>query len=122
MFTDPIAVSAIGSLPALSLTRVQQDGFGSVWVDIPNAYAFTVTHSSPTDLSKGERHYLKIANTRDVTLPNGNVVKQTAYASIVLSVPQYGWTQTEKQNLLSLILDLPIETEVTIAKIVGFES
>jgi hypothetical protein len=60
--------------------------------------------------------------TRDVTLPNGNVQKLTAYGSLVLSVPQYGWTQTEKQNLLSLLLDLPVETEVTIAKVVGFES
>jgi hypothetical protein len=122
MFTDPIAVNAIGSLPALTLTRVQQDGFGSVWVDIPNGFSFQVTHSSPTDLSKGERHYLKVSMTRDVTLPNGNVQKLTAYGSLVLSVPQYGWTQTEKQNLLSLLLDLPVETEVTIAKVVGFES
>jgi hypothetical protein len=122
-FTDPVTVAARSPTPALTLSRVSVGAYKSSFLDLTNNYAFSVEHSDPSLLGKKqERHYAKLVQTKDVTLPSGSVASQSATASFSVSIPPYGWTNAQKQALFLAMLDCLLEGEVTLARWIGFES
>lgn len=123
-FTDPIAVAAQSPYyPALTLTRVDQGGFKSKWLDIANGYTLEVEHSDPSDRGKKqERHYARVSFTKNVTLLNGSVVPSTISCSISMSVPPQGWVAADKVAISYALRYILTDAEVTWERWVNFES
>jgi hypothetical protein len=116
MLPDPIAVDASSPTPALSFAVVQADGFGSVRADVVNNFALTFSHSSPLDSgTKGERHYMKVSQTKISADPyvTGRSSKLTASVSLSVSIPPSGWTLAEKVALLKALTDTLADSQVT---------
>lgn len=117
--SDPIAVTASSPTPALSFSKVKFDGYGAEYWDTTNGYQCLINHT--VDPKSGERHYLKVSQTLNATSPyTGLVSKQTASASIAVSIPAYGWNDAAKAALVKALTDtLGV---ITNAKFVGFQS
>lgn len=120
MLADPITVAASSPNPAFSFAVVKADGYGSERWDTTNGYQLLFNHSTST---AGERHYMKLSQTLNATSPyTSQVSKQTAFVSLSVSFPPFGWDATAKQNLLKALTDTLASTAVTPAKFLGFQS
>jgi len=120
-FTNPIALPSHGTQPALTLTRVSTGPNSSQFLDLANGTSLTIEHSKPSDLGvKSERHYLRYSQAKDVTLPSGAVVKQTASVSVAVSIPPHGWTTAEKQDLYYSAVVLMSDADFLPADLIGF--
>lgn len=120
MLTDPITVAASAPNPAFTFATVKSDGYGSERWDATNGYQLLFNHSTST---AGERHYMKLAQTLNATSPyTGQVSKQTAFVSMSVSIPPFGWTQAAKEALVKALIDTLADTDVTITKFLGFQS
>jgi hypothetical protein len=118
---DPITVAANAPTPALSLSEVRRDGYGSERWDIANGYQLVFNHS--TSAGSGERHYMKMTQTLDATSPyTGQISKQNAVVSISASFPAFGWDPADKAALVQALVDALLDSDVTIPKFVGFQS
>jgi len=105
--TNPIGLAAHGSVPALTLTRINTGNFGAKYLDLANGYAIDIQHSNPSDLGvKKETHYVRLTETKNVTLPSGSVVKQSAFISISATIPPNGWTLAQKVELVASLYTL----------------
>jgi hypothetical protein len=122
-FTDPIAIAAASPTPALTMSRVSTGNFKSTYFDLANGYTFNVEHSDPTNHGKKqERHYARLQETKSVTLPSGSVVLQAASVSISMSVPPYGWTTAQKVALFLALFGSILDSDVSVAKLIGYET
>lgn len=121
MLADPIVVTANSPTPALTFAVVKSDGFGSERWDVPNGYTLVFNHQ--TNPKSGERHYLKLSQTLDATSPyTGDVSKQTAFVSLSISIPPFGWDLAHKNALVQALLDTINDSQVTIAAVNSFQS
>lgn len=121
MLPDPITVAASSPTPALIFSTVKRDGYGAERWDVANGYQLTFSHS--TNSGSGERHYMKLSQTLNATSPyTGQVSKQTASASLSVSIPPFGWDAAAKAALVKALTDTLADSDVTIAKFVAFES
>jgi len=121
MLVDPITVAANSPSPALTFAVVAYTGEGSERKDVTNNYGLRFSHS--TNAKSGERHYMQLTQTLTATNPltGGNSV-QTASVSLSVSIPSFGWTAATKAALVQALLDTLNDSDVTIAKLIGFQS
>lgn len=121
MLVDPITVAANSPTPALSLAVVSYTGTGSERRDVANAYGLKFSHSS--NAKSGERHYMQMTQTVTATNPitGGNSI-QTASVSLSVAIPSFGWTTAQKVALVQALLDTLNDSDVTITKLIGFQS
>jgi len=120
---DPFTIAASAPTPALVMAVVKPTPKlnGLIRVDATGAYEITITHDR--DKKTGERHVVKVAETKDATNPyTGGLSRQTAFVSVVLQFPSFGWDATQKAALYKALTDTIADTEVTIAKILQDQS
>lgn len=118
MLQDPLAIDARSPVPALNLSVIRQDGYGSERRDSGGVYSLVINHSTGKN---GERHYLQVRKVKDAENPYSGVTSpQTASVSFSFSKPPVGFTNTEMVELLLLAWD--IVAEATAVKILNFES
>lgn len=121
MLADPITVAANSPTPALTLSMIRTDGYGSERKDVPNNYGLTFSHSSSP--KTGERHYMQIKQTLSATDPlSGGTSLQTASVSLAVAVPAFGWTLATKIALVQALLDTLADSDVTITKFLQYNS
>jgi hypothetical protein len=121
MLVDPITVAANAPTPALTFAVIAWNGEGSARQDVTNGYALKFSHSSSP--KTGDRHYMQITQTVTAVDPitGGNSV-QTGSVSLSVSIPIFGWTAAQKVALVQCLLDTLSDGDVTIAKLIGFQS
>jgi len=121
MLPDPVTVVANAPTPQLVLAVVRSDGYGTERVDSGgNPYAVMISH---TPGKAGNRHYVKVTQSKDATNPyTGLTQKQAASVSLSISRPPFGFTDVEIGDLVELLRDFVFDTEVTPAKLVQFQS
>lgn len=120
MLADPVTIAAHSPTPAVVARVIKSDGYGSERLSDDGVYGIVTTH----DRNKGgERHYLKVSETKDATNPyTGTTSKQVASCSISVSVPSFGWTAAQKAALVTLLIDYLQDSEVTIPSFLNFQS
>jgi hypothetical protein len=118
---DPVTVAANAPTPALVFAKTRMDGYGSEAVDTGgNGYATLINHQPSKN---GNRHYLKLVQTKNATDPYSGLVKaQSASVSMSISRPSFGFTDTECIDLVEAFRDWLFDTEVTPAKILQLQS
>lgn len=120
MLPDPFTIAAAAPTPELVFSVVKSDGYGSERRTPTGEYALVMTHENS---KSNERHYLKLTQVKDATNPySGGVSKQTANVSISASIPPFGWSAAEKAALVKAAIDTLLDSEVTIAKWIQFQS
>lgn len=121
MLPDPFTITAAAPTPELVLAVVKSDGYGSERRNADGTYTLVINHSG--DNKKGESHYIQLKQTKDATNPyTGGTSKQTSYASITLNVAPFGWDAAAKVALCKAVIDTLLDSEVTIARWVNFQS
>lgn len=121
MLADPISVAAAAPNPALVLAITRSDNYGSERVDTGgNGYSTIINH---TKSKSGNRHYIQLILTKDVENPYTSVTSsQKASVSVSISRPPFGFSDTDLVNLYKALTDTIGDTEVTVAKLVQFQS
>jgi hypothetical protein len=121
MLVDPITIAANAPTPALVFAVVSFDGQGSTRMDVANSYGLKFNHSA--NAKTGERHYMQLTQTLTAVNPitGGNSI-QVASASLSVSIPSFGWTAASKAALVQALIDTLNDSEVTIPKLIGFQS
>lgn len=122
MLPDPVTVAAASPTPALVLTIVKQDGYGSERVDTGgNGYTVVINHSRPK--GGGDRHYVQMTKTVNAVDPySGLTRKKVASVSITISRPDFGFTDADMIALSKALTDFRDDSEVTTAKLLQFQS
>jgi hypothetical protein len=121
MFADPVTIAASGTNPALTLAMRKTDGYGSERFDrTSGAYVVVFNHTPPG--KNGDRHYMNVKWTKDVTLPSGIVQPLSASASVSIAAPPYGFSAADKASLIQMAFDILVDSEVTVLRFVGGES
>lgn len=120
MFVDPIAVAADAPNPALNLSVIRSDGYGSERRDAGGLYALIINHSTS---KSGDRHYFKLSKTVNATNPYNSLVSpQSASISISVAKPAFGFTDAEIGDLWTAVQDVLTATDVTFDGLVAFQS
>lgn len=121
MLADPITVAAASPNPALSLAIIRSDAYGSERVDTGgNGYSTIINH---TKNKNGDRHYCQLILTKDATNPySGLVQKQAASVSMTINRPAFGFSDTDLVNLAKAFTDMLADADVTVAKLIQFQS
>lgn len=121
MLADPITVAAAAPTPALNFYVVKSDGFGSQRRhDGTDRYDLTINHAQG---KTGDRHYMQIRYTVDAVSPyTGLTSKQTASASISITVPPFGFTTAAMVALVKALTDTLADADVTTTKLLNFQS
>lgn len=120
---DPFTIAARTPTPALvmAVTKPTPKLNGMIRVDATGAYEVTITHDR--DKKTGERHVVRIQETKDATNPyTGGLSRQSAFAAITFAFPSFGWDATQKTALVNALIDVIQDTEVTIAKLLQDQS
>jgi hypothetical protein len=121
MLADPVTIAANSPTPQLVLAVVKTDGYGSERVDTGGSGFGTVIVHTPG--KNGNRHYVKMTQTKDATNPySGLTQKQTASVSLSISRPAFGFTDTEMVNLTRALTDFLADSEVTTARIIQMQA
>lgn len=118
---DPITVAAASPNPEIKLAVIQLDGYGSKRLDTNSGgYQSLISHSY---LKTGTKHYLQLLLTKDAVDPYSGLTKSmTASVSLTINRPLFGFTDTDMVNLAKAHTDLIADSEVTIAKLLQFQS
>lgn len=120
MLIDPVPVGASAPNPAYSWQVIKADGYGSERLDVGTQDRLVITHEKAKG---GDRHYLKITETKDATNPyTGTTQKMQATCSVSLSIPPFGWTEAQAAALYKALVDTIADADVTINKILQFQS
>lgn len=121
MLADPITVAANSPTPALVFSKTRTDGYGSEAVDTGgNGFSTLINH---TPGKNGNRHYVKLTQTKDATNPySGLVSKQSASVSMSIARPAFGFTDVEIVDLVEAFRDYLFDTEVTPTRLIQFQS
>lgn len=122
MLADPINVAAASPTPALALTMVKQDGYGSERVDSGgNGYTVIINHSRPK--GGGDRHYVQMTKTVNAVDPySGLTRKKVASVSITISRPDFGFDDAAMVALTKALTDFKDTSTVTTARLLQFQS
>jgi hypothetical protein len=121
MLADPFTIAAAAPVPQLVLAVVKSDGYGSERVDTGGSGFATVIAHTPG--KNGNRHYVKLTQTKDATNPyTGLVQKQSAFVSISISRPAFGFSDTEMVDLVEALRDVIFDTEVTPLRLLQMQS
>lgn len=122
MLVDPIAVPAAAPTPALNFYVIRTDGYGSERKhNGTDLYDLIINHSK--NAKTGDRHYMQIACTVDAVSPyTGLTSKQTAKASLSISVPPFGFTEAAMVALVKALTDTLADADVTTTKLLQFQS
>lgn len=120
MLPDPVSIAASAPTPAEVFRVIKSDGYGTERLSDDGIYTIVTTHDRTKN---GERHYLKVTETKDAVNPyTGGTSKQIASVSVSLSFPAFGWTAAQKAAVYKLMTDYVGDAEVTIANIINFQS
>jgi len=120
MFQDPIAIAANAPNPALNLSIIRSDGYGSERRDSGGLYSTIINHSTGKN---GDRHYIKLSKTVDATNPYNSLVSpQSASISISVSRPPFGFTADEIVDLWTALTDIIGDSQVGFDGLVNFQS
>lgn len=118
---DPVTVAAASPNPELKLAIIQLDGYGSKRIDTnAGGYQSLINHSY---LKTGTKHYLQLLLTKDAVDPYSGLTKSmTASVSLTINRPLFGFSDSDIVNLAKLHSDLIADSEVTVAKLLQFQS
>lgn len=121
MLADPITIAADSPNPAVNFAVTRSDGYGSERVDTAGGgYSSIINHSVTKN---GDRHYLQVLQKKDATDPYTNLTKSVqASASIAIQRPSTGFSDTDMINLVKLLTDTLADADVTVAKLLQFQS
>jgi hypothetical protein len=121
MLVDPITVPAAAPTPALNFYITKSDGFGSIRRhDGTDRYDLIINHGTG---KTGDRHYMQVKLTVDAVSPyTGLTSKQTASASISITVPPFGFSSTAMVALVKALTDTLADADVTTTKLLNFQS
>lgn len=121
MLADPITVAAAAPTPALNFYIIKSDGYGSIRRhDGTDLYSLVINHGTG---KTGDRHYMQIKLTVDAVSPyTGLTSKQTASASLSITVPPFGFTIAQQVALVKALTDTLADTDVTTTKLLNFQS
>lgn len=120
MLLDPIPVAASAPNPAYSWQVIKSDGYGTERLDVGTQDRLTITHEKT---KTGDRHYLKLVETKSATDPiSGTTKLQQAVVSVSLSIPSFGWTEAQAAALYKALVDTIADGDVTINKILQYQS
>lgn len=121
MLPDPVTVVAASPTPQLVLAITKSDGGGSERIDTGgNGYTVVTQHGKS---AKGDRHYVQIVQSIDATDPYSTLVKkQIASCSFTIQRPPFGFTDAAIVALGKALMDYLNDSEVTLARIVQFQS
>lgn len=120
MLSDPLAVAASAPNPAYSYLRVKTDGYGAEYKDVASGTTLVINHEKS---AKGDRHYLKISVPKDAVNPyTGLTTRQTMTASLTITMPPYGFTETEGVNFIKQMIDTLNDSDFTSARFLQFQS
>lgn len=122
MLADPVTIAAASPTPALSLTVVRSDGYGSERVDTGgNGYATIINHQRTK--GGGDRHYVQMTKTVNAVDPySGLTKKQVASVSLTIARPSFGFTDADMVALCKALTDFRDNASVTTARLVQFQS
>jgi hypothetical protein len=121
MLPDPVTVAASSPTPALSLAVIRSDGYGSERVDTGgNGYSVIINH---TKGKTGNRHYVKITQTKNATDPYSGLTKSVQCScSFSIARPPFGFSDADVIALAKALSDFRDDSEVTTAKLITFQS
>lgn len=120
MLPDPVTVVASSPNPELVLPVVRSDGYGSERRTADGQYKVVINH---TTSKTGERHFVRIDQTKDATDPyTSALVKRTSFCYVVMDFANFGWSAADKAALYKALVDFIADSEVTPAKIIQFQS
>jgi hypothetical protein len=121
MLADPVDVVAASPTPALSFAIVKQDGYGSERRDSVNGYSVITNHQ--TLKGGGDKHYLQVLQTVVAPDPITGVNKKyVASCSLTIVRPITGFTDAALVALCKLLTDYRDDSQVTTARLIGFQS
>lgn len=122
MLIDPVTIAAAAPTPALVMTVVKSDGYGSERVDTGgNGYTAITTHSRPK--GGGDKHYLQLTKTINAVDPySGQTRKVVASVSLTIVRPAFGFDDTAMVALAKALTDYRDDSEVTTARLLQFQS
>lgn len=120
MLTDPLAVAASSPNPAYSYVRIKSDGYGSEYLDVATKTSMIINHERG---KSNDRHYLKLSVPKDAVNPyTSQTQRQILVASLSVTVPSFGFTETEVVNFVKQMLDTLADADFTVTKFVEFQS
>lgn len=121
MLADPVTIAANSPTPALVLAVISSNGYGSERVDTNGGgYSLLINHTRGKQVNK---HYMQLTLTKDVTDPyTGLIKKQSASCSLTITRPIIGFTDADIVALAKALTDVRDDSEVTIAKLIQFQS
>lgn len=120
MLADPVTIAANTPTPALVFRVVKSDGYGSERRDDAGAWSVVTTHETTKG---GTRHYVKMTEVKDATSPyTGTTSKQSSSVSLAVNVSAFGWTADQQRALVQALIDYISDSEVTIPRILAFQS
>lgn len=121
MLPDPVTVAANSPTPQLTFAVIRSDGYGTERVDTGgNGYSLVINHQKGKSVDK---HYMQIVQTVNAVDPySGLTKKQTASCSLTITRPSFGFTDAAIVALAKALTDTRDDSEVTIAKLIQFQS
>jgi hypothetical protein len=122
MLPDPVTIAANSPTPSIVWGVIRSDGYGTERIDTgANGYGLVINHTP--NAKTGNRHYLRITQTKDATDPyTGLTRKVSASVSVAVSDAPFGFTSANLVDLVELAIDTLNDSEVTITKFVGMQS
>lgn len=120
MLADPLVVAASAPNPAYSFAAIKIDGYGSERRDTGTGLTLIINHEKG---KSGDRHYVKVSSTKDAVNPyTGLNQKQSASVSLSVSVPPFGYTETDMVNMIKSLLDTLADSDFTTVRLLQFQS
>jgi len=118
---DPITVAAKTPNPEIKLGTVLFDGYGSTRLDLnKGGYRSVINHSKS---KQGSKHYLQLLLSKNATDPYSGLVREmTASASFTINRPLFGFSDEDMIALAQAHFDLIQDSEVTVQKLLQFQS
>lgn len=123
MFVDPIPVAANGAVHnALNFALIQTDGYGSKRRDSVNNLDMMINHVRGNG-KVPDRHYVQLSKTINATNPfTGLPQTQTISVSLAVTVPPFGFTETDVTNHIQSLLDTVADADFTQLGFIRFQS
>lgn len=121
MLPDPVTVTAASPTPELKFGIIKHDNYGSVRIDNNgNPYQIIINH----DTNKtGTRHYVQVVQEKDAVDPYSSLTRRVrATASFTLVRPTFGFSDAEMVAVGKLLTDFRDDSEVTMAKLLLWQS
>ncbi len=121
MLVDPITVAAAAPTPALTLAVIKSDGYATERMDLGGSGFSTIINHSKS--KAGNTHYVQMIQTKDVTdTYTGAVRPQKATVSLTIRRPAVGFSDVDTVALTKALTDFLADSDVTVAKLLLFQS